>query len=545
MSESLTQFDRFQPVAASAGGRPVYDVVIVGAGIAGAVFADRLAGRGLRILLLEKGRHFTRHATQFVENELALWERAWPNSQYEVTGNAFGGAPNFGQGVGGGSLVWTSVCLRFMRHDFRMRSTFGAVPGASLADWPIGYDDLAPYYDRAEEQIGVAGAPLPWAEQRRRAYPNPAFDFYRSSRLLRLGLRRQSLRSGAGPVAVASRAGGGRAACVHCGYCRSSCRIDAKFQADRALLAPLLARGRIELVAQAEVLRLTQGRDGASVTGVDYLDLASGNRRSVQGRLFLVCNNPLETPRLFLNSANAFHPRGLGNDRDQVGRNLFSHVGLVGMGVTADCVNAGVGYNMGNVVSLDRAYPAPGAGYVGGYAIESLNGSGAGVMAVDPLRGLWGQALKDAMRDYDRSLFAVVFGEGLPVRDNRVALSATRRDANGQAQARIHYEWHANDLRIFDAARTTLTGVFRAAGAGTVRLNPTPFEAHLAGSMRMGDDPRSSVVDRWGKVHGLNNVYVGGASQFVTGSSVNPTLTLYALALRTADHLVERFGLAS
>lgn len=520
---------------------PVYDVVIVGAGIAGSVFANQLAHRGLRILILEKGRHFTNHATQFQESELALWERAWPNSQYEVVGDAFTGAPNFGMGVGGGSLVWTSVCLRFLAHDFRMRSTFGAVPGTSLEDWPLDLWTLEPYYEKAENEIGVAGTRMPWTEQRRRPYPFPAFDLYRSSTLMKSGFESMGMRAAPGPVAVASRSAKNRSACLHCGFCRSSCRTDAKFQTDQALLAPLIQRKQVTLVSQAEVLKLKQDVDPDRVSELEYVDLTTGMHRTVAGRLFLVCNNPIETPRLFLNSANVFHPRGLGNSHDMIGRNLFAHIGLVGSGVTSQCLNTAIGYNMGNLVSLEHCYPRPGARHVGGYVIESLNGSGAGVLAIDPLRNLWGQQLKDEMRKYDRSLFAVVFGEGMPVRENRVGLSTTRRDAHGQPQARIRYTWHDNDRKVFAAARKTLDGVFNAAGAESTHFNPTPFEAHLAGTMRMGADPRTSVTDSLGKVHGLRNVYVGGASQFVTGSSVNPTLTLYALALRTAEHLAQRF----
>lgn len=539
MPESLQSFD---DGSSDRNGAPVYDVIIVGAGVAGGVFANSLAAYGLRILMIEKGPHYTHHRTDFVENEMAIWERAWPNQQYEVSGNAFSGAPNFGLGVGGGSLVWTSVSLRFMAHDFRMRSQFGDLPGANLADWPLGLDELAPYYDLAEQELGVSGAPMPWEGQRRKPYPFPAFDLYRSSLRMQQGLAQLGMRSHPGPVAVASRNTPQRNACLHCGFCRSSCRIDAKFQADHVLITPLVKARRITLLSETEVLRLTQGHRADVVNGVEYIHVPTGVRQHARGRLVLVCNNPIETPRLFLKSANAFHPKGLGNDHDLVGRNLFAHVGVIGTGVVDDCLNTSVGYNMGNLVSLDRAYPHHGQDHVGGYVLESLNGAGAGVLAVDPYRGLWGTALKDAMRGYNNSMFAVSFGEGVPVLDNRVRLSGQLKDGWGQAQAAIDYNWHANDLKVYGAAKQTMEQMFQAAGASQVTTNPQPFEAHLAGTMRMGLDPTSSVTNAWGRVHGLSNVYVGGASLFVTGSSVNPTLTLYALALRTARHLQKRFG---
>ena len=543
MADSLQAFDDTASSSSLDGGGPIYDVIIVGAGVAGGVYANCLAPYGLRILMLEKGKQFTRHRTDFVENEMAMWERTWPNQQYEVNGNAFTGAPNFGQGVGGGSLVWTAVSLRFMAHDFRMRSLFGPLAGANLADWPLDLTELTPFYEQAEQELGVSGAPMPWPGQRNKAYPFPAFDLYRSSERMRQGLDRLGMRCSHGPVAITSRNTTVRNACLHCGFCRSSCRIDAKFQADHVLISPLVKAGRVALRTNTEVLRITQNARANVASGVEYIDTTTGARQQARGRLILVCNNPIETPRLFLNSANRFNPKGLGNGRDLVGRNLYAHIGVVGTGVVGDCLNTGIGYNMGNLVAMDKAYPQPGQGYVGGFVLESLNGAGAGVLAVDPYRHLWGKALKDAMRNYDESLFAVAFGEGVPVLSNRVRLSSKLKDNWGQPQGAIDYTWHDNDLKVYNAARQTMTDVFRAAGATTIGTNPDPFEAHLAGTMRMGLDEAASVVNPFGRVHGLENVYVGGASQFVTGSSVNPTLTVYALALRTARHLQRRFGL--
>ncbi|MDO4231325.1 MAG: GMC family oxidoreductase [Lautropia sp.] len=525
------------------GGIASYDVVIVGAGIAGSVFARELSGLGLRILVLEKGAHYQNHLKEFKENELDMWNRVWPSRQYEVEGNAFTGAPNFGFGVGGGSLVWTNVCLRFHRHDFRMKSTYGMVHGAALEDWPFSYEDIETYYQNAEDQLGVAGAPSVWHDQRQQEFPFPPFDAYPSSAVLQEGMAKSGLRSGPGPVAVASLTRGQRNTCLHCGFCRSSCRIDAKFQADSAVFKPLLQSRQVELVSQAEVIRLIQDRHHSLVNGLEYVDLKDGRRRKIRGRLFFVCNNPIETPRLFLNSASAFSPSGLGNRRNLVGRHLFGHIGTVGAGISDRCLNTSIGYNMGNVISLDHVQSSGSDSHVGGFVLESLQGSGAGVLAVDPYRDLWGAQLKDAMRKYNNGIYMVSFGETMPVYGNRVSLSKSLKDAHGMPQARIEYSWHENDLAVDRHARDVMTNVFRSAGISSVHFNPTPFEAHLQGTMRMGTDPGQSVTDPWGKVHGLDNVYVGGASLYVTGSSVNPTLTLYALALRTAAHVRNRFGL--
>ena len=521
----------------------VWDAIIVGAGAAGAVFARQLTRAGLHVLLLERGKHYADHRREFAENELAMWERVWNNDDYRVTGDGFTGAPNFGHGVGGGTLVWTAVSLRMMAHDFCLRSTYGQPAGSSVTDWPFQLSDLQPHYLKAERQMGVAGATLPWEDPHRPARPFPAFPYYHASERLVEGMRRLSLRPAPGPVAIASRTRGSRSACLHCGFCRSGCRIDAKYQCDHTLIAEARATRLLDLRTDAEVLSIDQARHPRRASGVTYADIATGKRYRVQSRLLFICNNPMEMPRLFLNSANPWHPRGLANSNDQVGRHFHAHVGTIGAGVTNECVNSSVGYNMGNVITLDRSRSdAPGR-YIGGFSIESLNGAGAGVLAVDPYNALYGSELKQKMRQYNKTLFAVAFCEGLPAADNRITVDSDRRDASGMPKAHIHYKLHDNDKALFDEANRTLAQLLRASGAQSVHLTPKPFEAHPAGSMRMGDNPRTSVADEFGKVHELDNVYLGGAALFVSSGCVNPTLTLHALALRTCDHVLRRFGL--
>ncbi|UXY17135.1 GMC family oxidoreductase [Chitiniphilus purpureus] len=526
------------------GARPdsrIWDAVIVGAGAAGAVFANELTRAGLKVLMLEMGPRYQDHRSDFVENEMDMWKRVWSSSDYQVTGDGFSGAPNLGYGVGGGTLVWTAVALRMLDHDFRMRSEFGQPAGSTVEDWPVSLRELEPFYTEAERQMGVSGEVMPWDPPGRPALPNPPHPIYRSSALLQEGMRRLGVRSAPGPVAIASRAYRQQSACLHCGFCRSGCRVDAKYQCDKALIEQALATRRLKLVTGAVVTQILQG-NSRRASGVRYIDSNTRATVNVRARVVIAANNPLELPRLFLNSANPFSPKGLGNYYDNVGRNFFSHLGTICTGEMGECVDTAIGFNMGNVLTLDFARPRAGANYIGGYAIESLNGAGAGVMAVDPFRGLWGSALKSAMNNYNRLLFTVTFCEGLPVSDNRITVDPNRRDAWGRPSANIHYQLHPNDHAVFTDAVATTRSILQAAGASNVASTDTPFDAHPAGTMRMGNDPRTSVTDRWGKVHGLDNVYVGGAALFVTGSSVNPTLTLHALAIRSARRIVKEFA---
>ena len=521
--------------------KKTWDVVVIGAGAAGSVFAHELTAAGLKVLLLEAGPRYDNHRDQFAENELAMWERVWDNSSYVVSGDGFTGAPNLGRGVGGGTLVWTSVSLRFFERDFRMRTLSGRPAGTTVEDWPLRLDEIEPYYEKAERQMGVSGAITPWDSPARQPLPNPAFGYYRSGVLLEGGMNRLGIRSAPGPVAVNSRRYRGRDQCLHCGFCRSGCRVDAKYQSDKVLLESAFKTGRLEVRSGAVATRIETAKTRAAVNTVVYYDTASATQRRVRAKVVIAANNPIEIPRLFLNSADERQPRGLGNHHDQVGRNFFCHPALVGLGVTSECVNSSVGYNMGNILTLDHCASRDPERYVGGFSLQSLNGAGAGVLAVDPYRNLWGSQLKEAMRSYNNSLFVIAFCEGMPSYDNRITVDASRMDAYGAPTAKIHYQLHANDRAVFANASAVSRDVLRASGSHSVFLTDTPFEAHPSGTMRMGLDERTSVTDSYGRVHGLTNVYVGGAALFVTGSSVNPTLTLHALALRTAKHLKENF----
>jgi choline dehydrogenase-like flavoprotein len=350
------------------------------------------------------------------------------------------------------------------------------------------------------------------------------------------------IRSAPGHIATNSRPFGGREACVNCGFCRSGCRIDAKYQADRVLVAPALERGSLTLLANTAVTRIHTTRNGRRAEGVTYVNRLSGEQSSARARVVIACNNPLEIPRLLLNSASSAWPAGLGNRYDQVGRHFFCHLGIIGLGITKSELRSSTGHNMGNLMSLDYAVPRRAAPFVGGFSLLSLNGAGAGVLAVDALRDFYGLALKQRMRRYNESMFMVSFVEGQPSASNRITLADGPRDSLGLSRARIEYAFKASELELAAAAARKMRDVLTAASSEEVHVTPSPFEAHPMGSMRMGNDPRTSATDAIGRVHGLENVFVGGAALFVTGGAVNPTLTIHALALRTAEHVARELG---
>ncbi|WP_045857695.1 GMC oxidoreductase [Teredinibacter purpureus] len=516
-----------------------YDVVIVGAGAAGAAYIHKLVNAGLKVLAIEKGPYFKNHSDDFIENELGIFSHLWDNNPYEVTGEAFRRTPNLGRAVGGGTLAWTAVALRFFERDFEFGSRWGHIEGTSVRDWPIGLKTLEPYYDEAEQHMGVSGGPTPW-DASAVLPPNPPLPLYPGSEALKQGLGQLGLRSTPGRIATNSQPYNDSPECVHCGFCRSGCRIDAKYQADKVLIEPALETGLLTLSYLSTVTKIITSHRGHRAKGVEFIDDESGESHRVKARFVVVCNNPIETPRLLLASRSNAHPNGIGNRYDQIGRGFFAHLGIVGYGQTHALLNSSIGHNMGNLMTLDSCDRGSENGYGGGFTLLSLNGAGAGVLAIDPLEQFNGVALKEKVAAFNHSLFMVSFVEGVPVADNRIQLSTTEVDEYGIPQAHVHYEYHENDMMALTDAQGTMDEVLTASGAYETHIS-REFESHPMGGMAMGHSPQESATDRWGRVHGVKNLYIGGASLFVTGSSVNPTLTLHALALRSADKLIREF----
>ncbi len=514
-----------------------YDAIVVGAGAMGAVFAYELTQAGMNVLCIEKGQFFKNHRDAFVENELETFRLVWDYSDYQITGNAFDGGPNLGANVGGGTLAWTATALRMFEHDFRFRSTFGAPQGTTIADWPISKRVLQPYYDLAEQQMGVSGTATYWDEANTPLPPNPALPLYPASRTLQKGFDKLGLRSTQGRVATNSQPYQGRSACLNCGFCRSGCRVDAKYQADEVLIKPALETGHLTLVTHSVVTRVETDKGGTCAREVRYVNLLTGEEQRATAKFIILANNPFEIPRLLLASNNRRHPNGIGNNFDQIGRNFYSHATCIGMGLSNEDLRTYVGHNMCNLMSLDTCVNCERNDYRGGFSLLSLNGAGAGALAAFPLHKLHGLELKQRMAQYNNSMVLIAFIEGMPVYKNRISINRNKTDALGMPVPTIHYEWHENDLRAFDHARSKIIDVFAAAGAHE-SFTSDIFESHPMGTMRMGNSPSNSATDKFGRVHGITNLYVAGGCLYPTGSSVNPTLTMHALALRSSRKII-------
>jgi choline dehydrogenase-like flavoprotein len=567
-------------------------VIVVGSGAGGSVAAWALRKAGHPVLVLEKGRNLLRGlgtasgphipfgndevkpGRAFENQDVVLEPRSSRTRQEASNGveRSFVGDVNMlPTTVGGGTIHWDAKTPRFWRQDFNALSLYGPVPDANVADWPLTYDDLAPFYDEVEQRLGVQGdvskmpaatlAQAPRAQQ----FPLPPNPPMYSSTLLAQGASALGYHPYPFPMAVASRPFDGRPACNSCGFCSGfGCPINARGSAAASFLHQALLDGA-ELRSRCFVTRVDLAPGGRRAVGVSYLD-GAGNLRHERADVVVLAPSAIETARLALLSATSDHPDGLGNRSGQLGRNLMFHFFSLGVGLFANEPHAWRGpastVTIDDFVGPERGPAAQAAGlpYLKGGICEVGGGltllAEAGIYGSLP--GTWGTTLKNLLRasPFRAHLTALsMVGEDMPQLANRVDLDPTLRDVHGLPIPRITYSAHRHEVAASLFYGPQLQAIC-AASPGAVASGFVPIgvlveqsggfasplagpasTAHIMGTARMGIDPAHSVVDPYGRVHDLDNVYVADGSVFVTAGGFNPTVTIMALALRTARHL--------
>lgn len=534
----------------------------MGSGAGGSVAACVLAEAGHRVLLLERGgvAPFTRDHLR--NQRLSLYgHSAGPDPAGDPRELVESGRPprtvhphengyhNNAAVVGGGTAVFGAQAWRFPPLDFAMASEYGVPPGSSLADWPFGYDELEPYYTQAEQELGVAGSPLPhrWQGPRSQPYPMPPLPDTRSRHVLRRGGERLGWALAPVPVLINTVPYRGRPACPGCQHCVGFvCPHHSKNGTQQTLIPRALATGRCDLRSGCTVERL-ETDPGGKVTGVSYLtgEGAAVRRVSVRSTVVVVAAGAIESARLLLLSADRSHPRGLGNDHDQVGRHLQGHVYTGAWALLEEPVYDGIGPGV-SLATCQFNHGNP--GIIGG-----------GMLADDfirtpithwlrgqpPEQRRWGRAARQALREqFPRTLQVVGPVQDIPNPDSRVTLSPTVRDQFGLPVARLSGTAHPETLRTAAFLHGRARDWLQACGAVRVWGEPPgpglSAGQHQAGTCRMGEEPRTSVTDPWGRVHGHDNLYVMDGSLHVTNGGLNPVLTILALAFRNARHLAGR-----
>jgi choline dehydrogenase-like flavoprotein len=505
-------------------------VVIIGSGAGGGTLANELASKGIDVVVIEAGSRFTE--ADFENDEWAMYERFTWHDKRTTSGSSaivenFGDTPTvICKGVGGSTLLWAGMCPRFQDHEFKTRSAYGDVAGANLADWPLGLEDIAPYYDRAEDKMGVTGT-----------HSIPRLPANNNFKVMAAGARRLGYgRIDTNNVAVNSEPRDGRNACDQISFCRQGCTSGAKWSTLNAEIPKAEATGRCEVRANAMVLRIERDGDGR-VRGVIYAD-AEGNHQSQRARIVCVAGNAIETPRLLLNSESGASPDGLANGSGQVGKNYMRHM----LGVVYAEFDQPVNFHRGQPVAgviRDEAHNDPSRGFVGGY-YTMIFGNGLPLYAASLAPKRWGADYTSWIEHYDHIASVALLGEDLPIETNRVSLHPTERDRFGLPIPNIHIDDHPNEFAMKNYAHKRAGALYEAVGAKRIFEAPPFPNSHNMGSCRMADDPAQGVVNRWGQSHDIDNLFISDGSQFTSSMAGNPTLTIVALAIRQAEYIAEQ-----
>lgn len=530
-----------------------YDAVVVGSGPGGGVAAALLAEAGKHVLLVERAParsntdlrgdhlHGKRNAVYDPSagpgpghpRELRLQDGG--RLSIDGTGDAWLYGLN-AMTLGGGTRLWQGMAWRFLPEDFRMRTLHGQPEDASLPDWPVDYDDMEPYYSRAEQELGVAGEEGALTARTRRTarYPMPAMGSEPARELL--GRAADALGWGWGPIplAINSVPHAGRAACVRCPQCCGhACPVDAKNGSHNTFVPRALATGRCDLLQDAEVIEV---RDGADRAGVTIMADASGDpvELTVDAEVVVVSAGAVETPRLLLAS-------GIGNE--SMGRWLHDHRFVTVLGRVDSPVKpyTGPGHS---VATLDHVHgdtiPWGGGVLVDLMSLLPLTSA----MHPEPGVPAWGAGHSRWMRDGRRFGFGVFgMGQEIPHAGSGVRLESRLKDRWGKPVASLAKFAHPASLEIEEGMAVQGARWLEAAGARNVhrQLGTATASAageHSCGTARMGVDPAESATDPYGRPWGSRRIVVCDSSLHPTNGSVNPTLTIVANALRVAEHLV-------
>jgi choline dehydrogenase-like flavoprotein len=519
------------------------DVVIVGAGPAGATIAWSLAETRMRIVCLEQG-DWTNPADypttrldfemrRFADFGLSPNSRKLP-SDYPINDAASPIQVSNYNAVGGSSILYAAHYPRFHPSDFRVRSLDGVAE-----DWPIDYATLAPYYAQNDEIMGVAGlAGDPACPPK--DVPLPPVPLGRLGETLARGFNRLGWHWWPSDSAIATRDHGGRARCINLGPCLAGCAQGAKGSAD-VTYWPLAIREGVELRTRCRASRITLGPNGLA-DGVVYFD-ADGVERKLRAEIVILAANGVGTPRLLLHSACREFPDGLANRSGLVGRNLMFHPYGMVTGLFDEPLEGYKGPTGCCIISQEFYETDLGRGFVRGYSFEIVRGMtpvATALWGMSNGRLPWGDDHHAAYaRLLDRTAGMVMIGEDLPEPHNRVTLDPELRDAHGIPAPKIEYTLSENSRRMLAHGVARGAEVLRAAGAretfADAPLRPAGW--HLMGTARMGRDPASSVVNEWGRCHDVKNLFVVDGSVFVTAAAVNPTNTIQALALYVGDRV--------
>ena len=492
-------------------------VVVIGSGAGGGTISNELAQKGIDVVCLEAGPRL--QLSDIVNDPFAMHlKMSWLDKRL--------GAPTWlCKTVGGTTMRWSGITPRFQAHEFKPLSTYGTLENTTTIDWPITLDEIAPYYDKAEDKMGVSGTHgIP---------PSAETNEYK---LLRAAARKvgykeyTSARAAINPVARDGRPG-----CRQIGFCWSGCAIGAKWSTLYTEIPKAEATDHFELRTESMALKINHD-DSGKVSGVVYAD-KSGQLREQKARAVCVAGNVIETTRLLHNSATGKYPDGLGNSSGHLGRNYMRHATQTTVAIMPGAVNFHRGTRQSGII-LDEQGHRPDRGFAGGYIIET---AGADPLTIAVSVGGWGETAAEYMKSYTNLAAAWVCGEDPPQASNRITFHETEKDQYGLPVPILHYDSHGNSHAMLAHGAKACQQLFESIGGSKAHAEPGGGGGcHNMGVARMSADPADGVTNRWGQSHDIANLFVSDGSVFSSSGAPNPTLTIVALAIRQADHIAER-----
>jgi choline dehydrogenase-like flavoprotein len=537
------------------------DFVVIGSGAAGGIMAKQLSTAGFTVVVLEQGGWGKYgHEQDYTKDE---WLNDNPNPEDRLMSDPRGRQPNtfrrtekdkatpgthsYGCVVGGGTVTYGGSSWRHLPYEFREKSHDPTIPsGTGMADWPITYEELEPYYVQAEWEMGISGLRVdsPLFAPMSKPYPVAPLPLKSSGALFEVAAKKLGLTSVPSPMAIISEPYQGRAACVHCGMCSGfGCHVRARSSSAVTVLPIAEKTGRCEIRANSYVREISVDNTG-TVTGVVYFD---ADKREVQQRAkaVILSANGSESPRLLLLSKSARFPNGLGNTNDVVGRYLMLGGGGGASGLFEHPLNEYKGMISAAGI-LDYVPSDPKRGFYGGGRMTARGHASPidfGLGGLQPGSPRWGAAYKKALREEaNHKMTVTCFVTQLPLATNRVDLDPDMKDAWGLPAMRITSQSHPDDIKAMEFFRQKSIEVLEAAGAKKVwagQVNDSRGGAHNRGSCRMGNDPKMSVVNKYHRVHDVPNLFIVDGSNLTTGGRNHPTMTIQALAFRAAEHIVK------
>ncbi|MGH9667540.1 MAG: GMC oxidoreductase [Bryobacteraceae bacterium] len=510
----------------------IYDVVVVGSGAGGGTLSSHLARHGADVAVVEGGPQvntrtdFNTHAMpfEFPNRHIPTMKPGKPGYDSERT-----------RGLGGKTMLWNAVALRMSQRDFKGRDHDGAG-----ANWPVDYKDMAPYYDRVEREVGVCGN-LDHLEDLPDGIFLPPVALKCSDRIIARGAAKLGVKVIHVRKATLTVPRSPRPACHFCGNCMAGCDVVAKYNSFDVQMRPALKTGHLDLYPNSVVREVMLSNENR-VTGVRYLHRSSGAEGEVRGRVVVVSCACAQSVALLLMSKSSRYASGLGNSSGELGRNFIPHFTAGIECFLTDLVGVPAVDDEG---FLDHAYVPS---FMHTRKRDFARSFGAQFNYQNRRAVGWARSMPGFGKEYKESVkqrypayvtFAP-YGEMLPNKESYIDLDYTKKDSHGLPLARRHVSFQENERKLFAAMNEWAVNILKSAGAEIHSVGAEPRTNHELGGCRMGTDPRTSVLNEWCQSHDVPNLFVVDGSAFPSASEKNPTLTIMALAARTADHIAAR-----